>query len=82
MSETYAVVVAKVQHLFWVWGMVCSKELHLAKQGLYELETEEAKTGSIPTVVETADTQVVESLSLTAHLLPLTDLFFLSSSFF
>ena len=54
------------------------------EQSLCELEAEEAKvakTGSIPTVVETADTLVVESLSLTFHLLPLADLFFFDSSF-
>jgi len=44
-------------------------------------ETEVAKTGSIPTVVETAYTLVVESLSPTAHPLPLADLFFFNSSF-
>jgi len=41
-----------------------------------------AKTGFIPTVVELAYILVVESLSLTAHLLPLVDLFFSNSSFF
>jgi len=54
------------------------------EQGLCELEAEEvvvAKTGSIPTEVETADTLVVESLSLMACLLPLADLFFFNSSF-
>jgi len=54
------------------------------EQGLCKLEAEEvvvAKTGSIPTEVETADTPVVESLSLTVHPLPLTDLFFFDFSF-
>jgi len=37
--------------------------------------------GSNLIVVETADTQVVESLSLTVHLLPLADLFFFDFSF-
>ena len=55
VSEAYAAAVAKVQHLSWVWGMVCSKELHLAEQGLCKLEAEEAKMGSILTVVKTAD---------------------------
>jgi len=40
-----------------------------------------AKTGSIPTVVETAHTLAVESLSLTAHLSPLADPFFFNSFF-
>jgi len=65
--------------------MVCSKELHLAEQSLYELETEEnvgAKTGSNLTVMETAYTLAVKSLSLTAHPSPLADPFFLNSSFF
>ena len=65
--------------------MVCSKELHLAEQSLYELETEEnvgAKTGSNSAEVETADTLVVESLSLAVHLLFLADLFLFNSSFF
>jgi len=55
------------------------------EQSLCELEAEEievAKMGSISTEVETADTWVVESLSLTAHLLPLADPFFFDSSFF
>jgi len=82
VSEAHAAVIVKVQHLSQVQGMVHFKELHLAEQGLHELEAEEAKTGSIPIVVETADTQVVESLSLTAHLLPLTNSFFFSFSFF
>ena len=56
-----------------------SKKYYLIEQNLYKLETEEvktAKTSSIPTVVETAYTQVVESLTSTAYLLPLADLFF------
>ena len=64
---------------------ICSKEYRLVEQSLYELETEEAevaKTGSIPTEVEIADTSVVESLSLAVHLLPLIDLFFFNSFFF
>ena len=55
------------------------------EQSLCKLETEEAevaKTGFNPTVVETADTLVVESLSLTACLLPLANLFFSDFSFF
>ena len=38
--------------------------------------------GSNPAVVETADTPVVESLSLVVHLLLLADLFLFNSSFF
>ena len=61
-----------------------SKEYCLVEQGLCELETEEvkvAKTGSNPTVVETAYTPVVESLSSVIHSLLLADLFFFYSSF-
>jgi len=64
---------------------ICSKEYYFIEQSLCELETEEAevaKMGSNPTVVETANTLVVESLSLTVHLLLLADLFFFNSSFF
>ena len=82
MSKAHMTAIAKVQCLSWVWGMVCSKELCLAEQSLCELEAEEAKMGSILTVMKTVDIWVVESLSLMAHLLPLTDLFFLDSSFF
>jgi len=49
------------------------------EQGLCELEAEEAevaKMGSNPTVVETANTLVVESLSPTAYPLLLADPFF------
>jgi len=55
------------------------------EQNLHKLEAEEVKvtkTGSNPTVVETADILVVESLSSTACPLPLADLFFFNSSFF
>ena len=52
------------------------------EQGLCDLEAEEAKMGSNSTKVETADTLVVESLSLAAYLLFLADLFFFNSSFF
>ena len=65
-----------------MWGIVCSKELCLAEQSLCELEVEEAKMDSNPTVVKTVDTLVVESLSLAAYLLPLADLFLFNSSFF
>jgi len=54
------------------------------EQSLYELETEEvkmAKTDSILTEVETADTLIVESLSPTAYSSPLADPFFFNSSF-
>ena len=48
------------------------------EQSLCELETEEvevAKMGSNLTVMETVYTSVMESLSLKAYLLPLTNLF-------
>ena len=53
------------------------------EQSLCELkaeETEVAKMGFNPTVVETADTLVVESLLV--HLLSLADLFLFDSFFF
>jgi len=46
------------------------------EQSLCELEVEEAKTDSNPTVVETVNTLVVESLSLAVYLSLLADLFF------
>ena len=55
------------------------------EQSLCELEAEEAevaKMGSNPTVVETANTLVVESLSPTAYPLLLADPFSFDSSFF
>ena len=55
------------------------------EQSFHELKAEEievAKTGSNLTVMETANTLVVESLSLMACLSPLADLFFFNSSFF
>ena len=54
------------------------------EQSLYKLEAKEAKmakTGSIPTVMETANTLVVESLSLAVYLLFLTNLFLFNSFF-
>jgi len=73
---------AHLTHLKKLYKKIYSKEYCFVEQSLCELKAEKAKMGSNPTVVEIADTQVVESLSLIAHLLPLTDLFFLSSSFF
>jgi len=67
-----------------VYKRIHFKEYHFIEQSLHELEAEEAevaKTGSIPTVVETAYTPVMESLSLTAHLSPLTNLFFFNFFF-
>jgi len=64
---------------------IYSKEYCLVEQSLYELETKEvavAKTGSNPAKIKTADTLVVESLSLTVHPLLLADPFFFDSSFF
>ena len=55
------------------------------EQGLLKLEAEEAevaKTGSIPTVVETTDISEVESLTdLVVHQSLLTDLFAFGFSF-
>ena len=68
-----------------VYKCVCSEGWKCVKQGLCKLEAEKVKVtkmGSIPTVVETAYTSVVESLFLMACLLPLADLFFFNSSFF
>ena len=65
-----------------LYKKIYSKEYCFVKQSLCELETEEAvvaKTGFNLTVVETVDTLVVESLSLIAYLLSLTDFFFNSS---
>ena len=78
-------VSTQLTHLEKVYEKIHSKEYHFMEQDLYELKAEEAevaKMGSIPTVVETAYTLVVESLSLMAHLLPLADPFFFNSSFF
>jgi len=64
---------------------ICFKEYCFVEQGLCELEAEEvkvAKIGSNPSVMETVDILVVESLPLMACLLPLADLFFFNSSFF
>ena len=58
------------------------KKYHFVKQSLHELKAEEAKTGSNPTVVETADILVVEFLFPAVYPLPLADLFFFNSSFF
>ena len=75
---------AHLLYLEKVYKKIHFKKYCLVEQSLYKLEAEEAevaKTGSIPTVVETAYTLVVESLSLTVHLLPLADPFFFNSSF-
>ena len=62
--------------------MVCKrihfKEYYFIKQGLYKLETEEAKMGFNLIVVETADTLIIKSLFLMVHSSLLADLFFLS----
>ena len=62
-----------------------SKEYYFVKQSFYELEAKEAevaKTNSILTVVETADTLGVEFSVFEAYQLPLTDLFIFNLSFF
>jgi len=58
------------------------KEYCLVEQSLCTLEIEKAKTGSNPTIVETADILIVESLSLAVHLLPLANPSFFGFSFF
>jgi len=76
---------AQLTHFKKVYKKIYSKEYHFMEQSLHELKSEEvavAKTGSILTEVETADTLVVESLPLTAHLSLLTDPFFFYFSFF
>ena len=67
-----------------IYEKICSKKYCFVKQGLCKLKAEEAKVakmGSNPTVVETAYTLVVESLSPAVHLLPLADLFEFGFSF-
>ena len=71
-------VLAHLLHLEKIHKKIHSKEYYFVEQGLYKLEAEEtevAKTGSNPTVVETVNTSMV-------YLLPLTDLFFFGFSFF
>ena len=65
-----------------IYEKIYSKEYCLVEQGFYKLEAEEAKMGSNPAEVETADTLVMKSLSLAVHLLLLADLFLFNSSFF
>jgi len=76
------VAYAQLTCLEMVHKRIHFKEYCFVEQGLCELEAEEAKIGSIPTVEETADILVVESLSLAVYLLLLTDLFFFGSFFF
>jgi len=52
------------------------------EQSLCELKTKKAKIGSNLIVVETANTQVMESLFSAVYLLFLADLFFFGFSFF
>jgi len=68
-----------------LYEKIYSKEYHFVEQGLCELKAEEikvAKTGSIPTVVETTGTLEVVSSAFKVHWLPLTDLFVFDFSFF
>jgi len=76
------VMSAQLTHLKRLYDKIYSKEYHFVEQGLYKLETEEAKIGFNPTVMETANTLMVESLSLAVYLSSLADLFFLSFFFF
>ena len=57
------------------------KEYCLVEQSLYKLKTEEAKTGSNPTVVETTNILKVVSPVSEVHWLLLTDLFAFDFSF-
>ena len=69
---------AHLLHLKKVYKKIYSKEYHFMEQGLYKLEAEEtevAKTGSNPTVVETVDILRVESPVFKAHQLPLINPF-------
>ena len=65
-----------------VYKRIYSKEYCFIEQSLCKLKTEEAKMGSIPAEMETADTPAVESLSLAVYLLLLANLFLFNSSFF
>jgi hypothetical protein len=58
---------------------VRSKELKLAKQGLYKLKAKEAKKNSNCKEVEITYTPVVDPLDNPARLLPLTNPFIFSS---
>ena len=73
---------AQLTHLEKVRERIHSKKYCLVEQGLCELEAEEAKMGSNPAEVETADTPVVESLSSAVYLSLLADLFLFDSFFF
>ena len=64
---------------------ICFKKYYFVKQSLCGLKTKKAKMAKMgfnPTVVETAYILIIEFLSLTAHLLPLTNLFAFNLSFF
>ena len=79
------VVFTHLIYLERLYNKIHSKEYCFVEQSLCELEAKEAevaKTGSIPTVVETTDTlEMVFLTDLVAHQLPLTDLFAFGSSF-
>ena len=76
MSEFQQTAFACLAQLKKVCKRVCFKKWKQVEQSLCELEAEEAKMGSNPAEVETADTPVVESLFPAVHLLLLADLFF------
>ena len=85
VSELQQTAFAQMSCLKKVCKYIYSTEWKHVEQSLYELETKEnvkAKTGSNPTVVETVNTLVVESLSSAVHLLLLADPFFLDFFFF
>jgi len=81
-SEFQQTAFAHLNRLKKVHKRVHFKGWKQVKQGLYKLEVEEAKMGSNPIEVETADILVIESLSLAVYLLLLADPFFFNSSFF
>ena len=75
---------AQLTHFKRLYKKIYSKEYHLVEQSLCELETEEtkvAKTGFIPTVMETTNILGVKSPVSKAHQLLLTDPFIFSFSF-
>ena len=81
VSEFQQTAFAYLTCLEKVCKRVCSKGWKQVEQSLCKLEVKEAKIGSNPVKVETADTPVVESLSLAVCLSLLADLFLFDSSF-
>jgi len=76
---------AYLLHLKKVCKKICFKKYHFVEQSLYELkaeETEVAKTGSIPSAVETTGILKVVSPAFKVYWLPLTNLFVFDLFFF